>query len=174
MHRPKLVATKKKNKEGNNVMKEQLVDDYNQNMGNVDKNDAITCQHTIVRKCQKWTTKVAFHLIEEALFNAHVLYGLSDQPPLNYTEFKLAYVKEILTNVKTFQPIAEKPPGRFQHHHFPQSVPVTNPKYPSPIKRCVNCHKMGIRKNLRYQCDTCLGNPGLCPDHCFREHHVCN
>jgi len=59
MHRPKLVATPKKNKDGDNVMKEQVVNDYNQNMGNVDKNDATTSQHTIVRKCQKWTSKVA-------------------------------------------------------------------------------------------------------------------
>jgi len=60
MHRPKLVATPKKNKDGDNVMKEQVVNDYNQNMGNVDKNDATTSQHTIVRKCQKWTSKVAW------------------------------------------------------------------------------------------------------------------
>jgi len=62
------VATTKKSREGHVVMKEKLVDDYNKNMGFVNKNK-VTVQHTLVRKSHKWTTKVAFHMIEEALFN---------------------------------------------------------------------------------------------------------
>jgi len=50
---PKLIATLKKDKEGYNVMKEQVVIDYNKNMRNIDKNDEISCQHTIVRKYSK-------------------------------------------------------------------------------------------------------------------------
>ena len=34
-HRPKLVDVKKKDKEGNNIMKESLIDDYNQSMGSL-------------------------------------------------------------------------------------------------------------------------------------------
>jgi len=54
-------------------MKDVLVEEYNQGMGFVDKNSAITTQHTNVRKSNKWTTKVALHLIEESLLNAHIL-----------------------------------------------------------------------------------------------------
>ena len=75
LHRPKLVSTPKKDREGNVVIKEQLVDDYNQKMGYVDKNDAVTHQHSMVRKSHKWTTKMALHLFEEALFNAHVIFS---------------------------------------------------------------------------------------------------
>ena len=80
------------------IFKENVVVDYNYGMGFVDKNDAIIFQHDIVRKCQKWTTKVAFHFIEEALlFNDHVFYGMSLQPSLSYTSFKLAYVEASLS-----------------------------------------------------------------------------
>lgn len=37
-------------------MKENIVEDYNQGMGFVDKNDAIVTQHTMDRKMYKWTT----------------------------------------------------------------------------------------------------------------------
>jgi len=101
-------------------------------------------------------------MIEEAVFNAHVLYSSNDQPPLKYTDFKIAYIKAILDGAPKFSMIAEKPPPLSQNQHFFQYVPMTNPKYPSATKRCVNCHKNGRRKHSRYQCDTCIGNPGLC------------
>jgi len=49
MHRPKLVVTSRKERDGNNIMREQLVDDYNQSMGYMDKNDAMICKHIFVR-----------------------------------------------------------------------------------------------------------------------------
>jgi len=83
-------------------MKEKLVDDYNKNMGFVNKNK-VTVQHTFVRKSHKWTTKVAFHMIEEALFNSHVLYSLSANPKIPYSSFKMMYVKEIFNAIPDFQ-----------------------------------------------------------------------
>jgi len=52
-HRPRLVATRKTDKTGNVVMKDAVVEEYNQGMGFVDKNDAIITQHTMVRKSNK-------------------------------------------------------------------------------------------------------------------------
>jgi len=68
-------------------------------MGCVDKNDAATVLYALVRKSYKWTTKVAFHMIEEALFNAHVLYSLSANPKILYSSFKMMYVKEIFNAI---------------------------------------------------------------------------
>jgi len=59
MHRPKLLSVNKRGRDGNPIMKEQLIIDYNNNMGFVDKNDQIVGQHTMVRKSHKWTTKIA-------------------------------------------------------------------------------------------------------------------
>jgi len=88
-------------REQGNVMKERVVIDYNKNS-----------QHTIVRKCGKWTTKVALHLFEEALFNAHVFY--SSGKKITYTNFKIAYVREILSDVEKFARLAEKPERSIQ------------------------------------------------------------
>jgi len=167
MHRPKLVSSSKTDKDGNVILKEKVVVDYNYGMGFVDKNDAIISQHDLVRKCQKWTTKVAFHFIEEALFNAHVLYSMSLQPSLSYTSFKLAYVEASLSPF----PDLEVRTQRYDGHHYPEKVPITNPNKTSRLKRCVHCYKKGLNKRSRYQCDNCLGHPGLCITPCFKEYH---
>jgi len=73
MHRPKLVSSSKTDKDGNVILKEKVVVDYNYGMGFVDKNDAIISQHDLVRKCQKWTTKVAFHFFSIVCHYNHLL-----------------------------------------------------------------------------------------------------
>ena len=167
MHQPGLVPTQKTDKEGNVILKEKVVVDYNGGIGFVDKNDAIICQHDMVRKCQKWTTKVAFHFIEEALFNAHVLYGMSLQPSLTYTNFKLAYVEASLSPF----PDLEVHTQRYDGHHYPEKIPITDPNKTSKMKRCVHCYKNGVDRRSRYQCDNCLGHLGLCVSQCFKEYH---
>lgn len=169
MHRPKLSSVNKRDRDGNPIMKEQLIIDYNINMGFVDKNDQIVGQHTMVRKSQKWTTKVAFHLIEEAIFNAYVIYQDSPQKKMTFLDFKMAFVRQVLTEIPAVQSVLDRPLTAVQH--YPQKVPVTNPKYTSPTKRCVFCYKQGVRSQSRYECDTCIGNPGLCIDPCFKMYH---
>jgi len=150
-------------------MKEQLIIDYNNNMGFVDKNDQIVGQHTMVRKSHKWTTKIALHLIEEAIFNAHVIHQFSPNKKMTFLEFKVAFVRQVLLEIPAVRSVLERPLTAVQH--YPQKVAVTNPKYTSPTKRCVLCHKEGIRSQSRYECDSCIGNPGLCVDPCFKSFH---
>ena len=110
IHRPKLVATQRLDRDGNVILKQELINDYNQNMGFVDKNDAVTKQHTFLRKSHKWTIKVALHLIQEAMFNAHVLYQLAQdekepslRKKLTFTEFKTEYVRQVLSRHSNYQ-----------------------------------------------------------------------
>lgn len=172
IHRPKLVATKKKDKEGNEIMKQQAIDDYNQSMGFVDRNDAITSQHNMVRKCRKWTTKIVFHMLEESLLNAHILYGLSTNPPMNFTDFKRKYVETILVEIPKVKAIegSSKPQLNNQKHYL-RHVPTIRLDVPSRMKRCKRCYEKGIQKRSRYECDSCIGNPGLCVSPCFKEYH---
>jgi len=167
-HRPKMVATRKTDRTGNVVMKDHVLADYNLGMGFVDKNDAITTQHTMVRKSNKWTTKVAMHLIEECLFNAHILYGLSGKTAMKYSDFNLAYVNEQLTKIQKVVDL-DKPTTT---QHYPQKCPIRNQNNKSPTKRSVVCYKNGFQRESRYMCKNCPGNPGLCVDPCFEEHHT--
>ena len=44
-------------------------------MGGVDKKDAMVGNYSYVRKTYKWTTKVFFQFLEEAIFNSFLLYS---------------------------------------------------------------------------------------------------
>ena len=122
------MVTPKKNRDGTEVMKEQLVNDYNRHMGYVDLNDSVIGQHSMVRKSHKWTTKLAFHLIEECLFNAHVLYCLSETvPQLTFLDFKLELVSRIFEQVPCYQSLSGIVPSNIEQH-FPEKVLVKNPK----------------------------------------------
>ena len=50
-----------------------MVNDYNKNMGGVDKNDMMINNYSCGRKTYKWTNKMFFHFLEEAVFNAFVI-----------------------------------------------------------------------------------------------------
>ena len=52
----------------------KLVNDYNANMGGVDRNNALISNYTCARKSFKWTVKVAIHYVEEAVLNSFILY----------------------------------------------------------------------------------------------------
>ena len=119
-------------------------------MGFVDKNDQILTQHSLIRKCTKWTTKVFFHLFEESLFKAHILYKASAEPPLDFNDFKIRFVKE------TFKNLGIDVSSRPKHGHFPQKIPPRESNA-HPIKRCVECS--------RYTCPDCPRQPGPVSTH---------
>lgn len=74
IHKAKVINTRKPDRHGNVVRMLQLVD-HNKYMGDVDRNDEMIGTYTCMRKSVKWTKKVAFHLIEEGLLNADILYA---------------------------------------------------------------------------------------------------
>ena len=141
IHRPHLFSTKKADKDGEIVMKDNIVTEYNKNMGFVDKNDQILAQHSLVRKCTKWTTKVFFHLFEESLFNAHILYKASPEPLLDFNDFKITFVKE------TFKNLGIDVSSRPKHGHFPQKIPPR------------------VQSSSRYTCPDCPRQPGPVSTH---------
>ena len=171
MHRPKLVTVPKKARNGDDIMKEQLVVGYIHKIGFVDKNDAVTSQHSMVRKAHKWTTKCAFHLLEEVMFNAHVLHvQTAADRVLSYTDFKLMFIEETFKKIDAYKALYSQPTTGA---HDPEPVPATkSDQRRAPTKRCVHCYKLGIRRESRYQCDTCLVHPGLCVYPCFRDYHT--
>ena len=124
--------TPKRNRNGDVVYKQKLVNDYNIHMGGVDNNDAIIKKYSGVRKCHKWTTKVAIHFIEEVVFNA--FFYLQNR----FCEFKLEVINDLVnyTEINEDQFRQSLPPkcGR----HFPDIVPENLTKA-RPTKKCVVC-----------------------------------
>ena len=86
-----------------------------------------------------------------------------------FFDFKMAFVRQVLIEIPAVQSVHDRPLTAVQH--YPQKIPVTNPKYASPTKRCVFCYKHGVRSQSRYECNTCIGNPGLWINPCFKMYH---
>ena len=61
IHTTEVVQTRKKDCSGENVRNLKVIHDYNQNMGEADKDDAMFGNYSCIRKTYKWTTKVFFH-----------------------------------------------------------------------------------------------------------------
>ena len=70
------------------LSKLKLVQDYNKNIGGVDRNDSLISNYTSVRKSLKWTTKVAFHFIEEAILNVFILFNKANPGKIRFMHFK--------------------------------------------------------------------------------------
>ena len=67
VHNTAVSNTNKKNKDGENVSKLKLVPDYNENMEEIDRNNALIGNYTSVHKSLKWTKKVHY-------LNAFILF----------------------------------------------------------------------------------------------------
>ena len=96
MHKLQFTQTRKKDREGNPIQKQKLIDDYNLHMGGVDKNDAINGNYSSVRKSHKRTTKVALHFLEAAIFNAFVLYRKCGDG-VRSCDFKLSVIGKLIS-----------------------------------------------------------------------------
>ena len=107
--------TNKKNKDGKIVSKLKLVD----------RNDALIGNYTSVRKSLKWTTKVAFYFIEEAILNAFVLFSKANPGKIQFMHFKLNVIKSTISRSQPSVPSYDLPlVGR----HFLQLIPPTAAK----------------------------------------------
>ena len=167
IHNTAVSNTNKKNKDGEIVRKLKLVQDYNKNMGGVDRNDALISNYTSVRKSLKWTTKAAFHFIEGDLLNAFILFNKANPGKIRFMHFKFNIIKSIISRSQPSAPSYNLPHvGR----HLLQLIPPTAAKS-NPQKKCRMCCRKGVRKETRYQCRIFFDHPGLCPAPCFEEYH---
>ena len=169
IHRANMVNTGRRDREGNQVRKLQVVHDYNRYMGGVDRNDEMLANYISVRKSMKWTKKVAFHFIEEAVLNAYLLNKKSDNRK-RYLKFKLVAISALLAAGGT-DIAAPAATDRLSGRHFPEVIPPT-PMKQNPQKRCVVCTRNKRRKESRYHCGDCPEKPGLSAAPCFKIYHT--
>ena len=117
----------------------------------------------------KWTKKVAFHFIEEAVLNAYLLNKKSDNRK-RYLKFKLDAISALLSAGGT-DITALTAGDHLSGHHFPEVIPPT-PMKQNPQKGCVVCTRNKRIKESRYQCKDCPVRPRLCAAPCFQILHT--
>ena len=69
---PEIVHTT--NRRGKELMKPNVIRDYNANMSGIDHSDQMMAYHSGLRKTVRWYKKVGIHILEILLTNAHYLY----------------------------------------------------------------------------------------------------
>ena len=67
IHTMEEVVSGKSDESGRSVKILRLISDYNKHIGGVDKNDVLVGNNSCARKSYKWTRKVFFLFIEEAV-----------------------------------------------------------------------------------------------------------
>lgn len=147
------------------IVKPTCVVDYNRNMGGVDNLDRQLSITQTVRKTMKWYRKLAFHLIDLCLSNAHALYKMRNPESISFPEFRMEIVRSLLkmdqaeTVPRNDQSLNRL--DRLVGRHFPKQT----------TKR--RCHLCSLRKKTQrttYECPTCY--VPLCVTPCFEQYHT--
>ena len=140
-------------------------------MDGVDKNDAMIGNYSCIRKSYNWYTKVFFHFLEEAIYNAFVIYDkVEEEKKYKFMQIKLEVVHQMLQDVR----VPPDPRAEFDSlngRHFRTLIPATQNKE-KPQKRRIFCYKNNVRRESRYHYDQCVTNPGLCVPPCFLRYHT--
>ncbi|XP_068089543.1 piggyBac transposable element-derived protein 4-like [Hyperolius riggenbachi] len=170
---------------GKDILKPQVVMDYNHTMGGVDKADQETTFYPAMRKQQKkYYKKIFRHLLEQCLWNAYVLFQRYSEQPGLHADFVWRIVEAIMLKHQR-PPLDVRRPGRravgvvnperLTGRHFVEYVPPTEKKA-TPTRMCVVCCSKRddsgkkIRRETRYHCPDC--DVGLCAVPCFKIYHT--
>ena len=82
------------------IEKPTMVEKYNMYMGGVDKGDQLMSYYGFSHRTVKWWRHAFFHLFENAIVNAYILYRLSvqDERKLDHKHFRIELAKQLLGN----------------------------------------------------------------------------
>ena len=145
--------------------------EYNKAMGGVDRSDQLLEPYDATRKTMTWYKKLAIHLFQLSMLNAHIVYQKSIADPKPFMDFTHDVIGGLLFNGDDpeDEPRSESI-ARITGRHFIERIPPTNKERPQ--KRCRVCWKNNVRRETRYYCPQCPSLPGLCLEDCFKKYHT--
>ena len=93
----KLANIRKKDYDGQPIVKAQVIIDYNEIMGGVDSIDQLLKYYSFLRKINQIVQKGGFHLFDVALLNSQILW-MKVHPDAKMTglEFRMTIVEQII------------------------------------------------------------------------------
>ncbi len=82
------------------VLKPEMVEQYNMYMGGVDKADQLLSYYGFSHHTVKWWRRAFFHLFDTAIVNAYILYRMSTHPgrKLDHMNFRIELAKSLLSS----------------------------------------------------------------------------
>ena len=151
-------------------LKPQCIVDYNKNMGSVDRVDAVLHPYSAARKSMKWYKKLAFHLLQVALLNAHILYSKSGGDK-TFLQFSHDVIADLILSGDVAPTDKVESVVRLTQRHFPEKL-QPSATWTKPQARCRVCYKKGQRRDVTTICPKCPSKPGLCTVPCFELWHT--
>ncbi|XP_021953595.1 piggyBac transposable element-derived protein 3 [Folsomia candida] len=155
---------------------------YNKTMGGVDNVDKTIKPNQSLRKSYKWYKKVAFYLVELAVYNSMIIYNATQNDRAGFRRLNYeAVVKSIIQNILIKFPVPRKP--RVRPSQSRSSVPLTSIHIPERVLKengypsksnCFHCRtKLGKRTVTQFKCTgcekrLCIGSSVF---NCFKFHH---
>ena len=177
-HGIEINTVQRKEKDGTKVVVTcpQVVKDYNDYMGGVDKHDMLRQMYGVNRKSKKWWHRIFFGLFDMAIVNAYVIYKEANAESAPMLGFRRELAQGLLTLGKS-----NTSPGASKRRKIAYSVPAsvrfnnTGVHWPHFIEkkgRCEVCSKKGVESRPFSICSHC--GIHLCCNaskNCFREFH---
>lgn len=159
----------------------QLVKDYNENMGYVDKADMMMSTYKIDRKSKKWYMRIFFHFLDLAVHNAFILFTAnSEGKQISLKHFRLAVAIALIGSInQSKSPRGGQKKKLKQHTTFKPKV-LYEKRFNScdhmPVRknsrRCANCSTKSQPHRSKWSCSIC--DVGLCLNeekNCFKDYH---
>ena len=153
------------NRRGKEKMKPNLIGDYDTNMSGIDRSDQKLSYNSALRQTIRWYKKCGVQLIEIYLEECFYLYTACGKNVTikHINKFRKVVVKWLI--VETVQPRQFKP----QFHYLAIIPPSRKKEIPTRVFKV--CCSNKIRRETRYMCAFCEGNPPMCVEKCFQVYH---
>jgi hypothetical protein len=158
--------------EHGNAIRPKIIEDYNQNMGYVDKSERMVNSYSISRRTFKWTKKLFFHLIDSTIMNSWILS--SCRAKYSHRDFQLILIRNLVEeggkNERPHPLMRGRPNPAIQNIVRLESQ--QNEHWPAKGNKlcCRVCSARDKIARTIYQCVKC--KVGLCVVLCFLEYHT--
>lgn len=153
------------------TFKPRALVEYHNHLEGVD-HDQLFAYYSCEKLTLKWFKKIGIHIFQIILSNSYLLYKSNCPSGLNTTffDFRMEVIKSLL------EPLINRKRRRSEvlasyGSHFPDLSTLPENSSRRIQKRCRNCQKKGIRKQVTFICPDCPDEPGLCLRPCFQEYH---
>lgn len=174
------VQRRKKDGTSEEILCPELVKDYNQNMGHVDKADMLKSFYEIDRKSKRWWLRIFWHFVDVTIVNAFILYRkMSDGRSIELKEFRIAVARGLI-GIPTRDKRGRKSDGHdLSNKKYKRQVATEircKESSHMPIygtsRRCGFCSTKNEPHRTKWSCTVC--KVGLCLNdkkNCFIKYH---
>lgn len=143
------------------------IDKYNRRMGSVDYADQILEPYETNRKSLAWFKKLGIHFMFRILLNTFITCKAVGNYKQDFMHFILQTSKDLLRQYNHgARQLINPPPVHLAAEPTEHTLKKLEGK---KQKKCRVCHPK--RKDTRYHCPACPGEPGLCSMDHYRKWH---